>query len=90
MSKATKAALAQLHRALADEMKRILESGVTVTNDDGELVKLTPGAPYLNVIRQFLKDNNVESITLGEELNEAAKPKVDLPFTQTDEYGLPN
>ena len=89
MSKASKQLLSELHGALAREMKRILEEGVTVTDDDGKPVKLTPGASHMNVIRQFLKDNNVENIHL-EQLVEAAKPKVELPFTQTDEYGLPN
>ena len=90
MSKASKQLLSELHGALAKEMKRILEEGVTVTDDDGKPVKLTPGASHMNVIRQFLKDNNVENIHLAEELNQAARPKVELPFTQTDEFGLPN
>jgi len=87
--KASKEALARLHAALAEEMKKILEEGVVVETEDGP-AKITPGAPYLNVIRQFLKDNSVENLTIGEEINEAAKPKVNLPFTSTDEYGLPN
>jgi len=87
MSKASAKALAELHGALAKEMKRILEDGVTATNDEGEIVKLTPGASHLNVIRQFLKDNSVENTVVAEELNQAA-PKVALPFTNTDEFGL--
>jgi len=89
MSKATSKLLAELHGTLAREMKKILEEGVTATNQDGEVVKLTPGASHMNVIRQFLKDNNVENLSVAEELN-AAAPKVQLPFTQTDEFGLPN
>jgi len=89
MSKASAKALAELHGILAKEMKRILSEGVTVQDNEGEVKTITPGAPYLNVIRQFLKDNNVENISL-DELVEAAKPKVQLPFTNTDEFGLPN
>lgn len=91
MSKASKKLLSELHGRLAAEMKKLLEEGVTVVDDDGKPVKITPGASHMNVIRQFLKDNNVENIHLADELNEAAKPKVALPFsTQADEYGMPN
>lgn len=48
MSKATEDALAALHGALADEMRKRLQSGEV-------------DAATLNAIRQFLKDNHVEA-----------------------------
>jgi hypothetical protein len=86
MSNATKAAMARLHAALAKEMETILKEGVTAPDQDGVPVKLTPGAPYLNVIRQFLKDNGIDNPSVGEELDQ--KPAfTGLPFTQVDPYG---
>jgi hypothetical protein len=32
-------------------------------------VKVTPGAAYLNVVRQFLKDNGIDNPHVGEELD---------------------
>lgn len=51
----------RLHNALAQEMEKILTEGVTALDPSGDIVKLTPGASYLSAIRQFLKDNNIES-----------------------------
>lgn len=87
MSSATKAAMARLHAALAKEMETILKEGVTAPDTDGVPVKLTPGAPYLNVIRQFLKDNGIDNPSVGEELNTSKPTFANLPFTQSDPYG---
>lgn len=48
MSRATEDLLASLHGALAEEMQRKLASGEVTASD-------------LNVIRQFLKDNGINS-----------------------------
>lgn len=87
MSKsASKEALARLHAAMAREMETILTEGVTTADQDGSVTKVTPGAAYLNVIRQFLKDNGIDNPSVGEELN--AKPVFQgLPFTETDSFG---
>lgn len=78
--------MARLHAALAKEMETILKEGVTAPDQDGVPQKLTPGAPYLNVIRQFLKDNGIDNPSVGEDLN--AKPVFQgLPFTETDSFG---
>lgn len=93
MSKASSATLAELHSALAREMKRLLEDGqVVVDKDTGEALKVSPGASYLNVIRQFLKDNNIENLPGQGDTAELAKTaKACLPFpTDADEFGLPN
>lgn len=88
MSKrASKEAMARLHAALAEEMRKILEEGVTEVNNEGDVVKVTPGAAYFSAIRQFLKDNGIDNPHVGEELNQ---PKfAGLPFTEADEFGIP-
>lgn len=52
--------LDKLHTSLTDLLTKILDEGVTVTDDDGKPTKVTPSASYLNTIRQFLKDNGIE------------------------------
>jgi hypothetical protein len=87
MSKrATSAAMAELHAKMAAVMKEFLSNGVKEVDNNGELVSVTPPAAYLNVVRQFLKDNGIDSPTVGEELNSKAIFQ-GLPFTQTDEHG---
>jgi len=89
MSKrASTEALSRLHAALAEEMRKILQEGVHEVDKTGERVTVTPGAAYLNVIRQFLKDNGIDNPTVGDELNQAPKFQ-GLPFTNTDEFGIP-
>lgn len=61
MASASKKAMEQLHAALAGEMAKILQDGVTEVTKDGEVVKVTAGAAYLSTIRQFLKDNGIEA-----------------------------
>lgn len=88
MSKgASKETMARLHAALAKEMESILKEGVKeIDKSSGELVQITPGAAYLNVVRQFLKDNGIDNPSIGEELDQ--KPVFSgLPFTQVDPYG---
>lgn len=82
-------ALSALHAALAVQFKDILENGKTVEDkDSGDLVRVTPDASTLNAIRQFLKDNNIQSAPGTNPELEAMGRKVDLPFpTHTDEYG---
>jgi hypothetical protein len=88
MSKrASSEALSRLHAALAEEMRKILQEGVTEVDNSGELVRVTPGAAYFNAIRQFLKDNGIDNPSVGEELNTSSKFQ-GLPFTQADEFGI--
>lgn len=62
MSKsAPKKELEALHAALANTFKTILEEGETEVDKDGGIVKVTPKPATLNAIRQFLKDNGIES-----------------------------
>lgn len=49
-------ALENLFDAFAEQLSTILTEGRTAVDKDGEVVKLSPDAASLNVIRQFLKD----------------------------------
>jgi hypothetical protein len=54
------AELNELHSLLAKEFKSQLNNGLEVVTKEGQVVKVSCGASQLNVIRQFLRDNNVE------------------------------
>ncbi|RVB05682.1 hypothetical protein [Mesorhizobium sp. M7A.F.Ca.CA.004.02.1.1] len=51
-------ALASLFDAFAGELQKLITDGKTVMDKEGEIVRLSPDAASLNVIRQFLKDTN--------------------------------
>ena len=50
--------LQDIYNLLVDEMEKMLTEGKTVVAGD-DVVKVSADAATLNVIRQFLKDNNV-------------------------------
>jgi hypothetical protein len=52
----------KIQELLMDEFINILENGVETLTKDGDKVNLRPGAQSLSVIRQFLKDNNVQAV----------------------------
>ncbi|HEK0906821.1 TPA: hypothetical protein SMQ04_001568 [Pseudomonas putida] len=53
---------------------------------DGKLVRLPPAPAYLNVIRQFLKDNKIESqAPKGSTMGDLS----DLPIFDDDNVSLP-
>lgn len=87
--RAAGAAMDALHAALAKTFADILQNGeVVVDKETGEGIKVTPGASMLNAVRQFLKDNGIESAPgTNDGINDLAR-KADLPFpTQADEHG---
>lgn len=47
---------------LMDEFIALLENGVETLTDSGEKVYTRPSSQALSVIRQFLKDNNVQAV----------------------------
>lgn len=50
-------ALANLFDAFADQLRDLVVDGKTVVDKEtGEVIKITPDAASLNVVRQFLKD----------------------------------
>lgn len=75
-------ALASLFDAFATELQKLMTDGKTVVDKEGEIVKVTPDAATLNVVRQFLKDTNT-SIAPGTNpvVNDIASR---LPFDGSD------
>ena len=68
-----KAALGDLHTALATHLSDVIRNGEEKVTEDGVVVRVKPGAATLNVIRQFLKDNGIEAESLpGTPINRLA------------------
>lgn len=61
MSAASKEALELLHASLCKAFDDVLTNGVKEVTKDGELVTVTAPAAYLNVVRQFIKDNDIKA-----------------------------
>lgn len=60
---ASQQSLAALHEALARAFADIVDNGVKVQVKKGDeyvVETITAPAAYLNTVRQFLKDNNIE------------------------------
>jgi len=90
MSNATEKELGELHGFLANKFKDMLVTGIPMVKitKDGEKIEYTRPvtASELNTIRQFLKDNNIETVRESK----ALKGIVDnLPFPEVD-TGLPD
>lgn len=70
--------LHELFDQFAEVLKDTIVNGKTAVDKDGEVVKLTPDAATLNVVRQFLKDTGT-NVAPGthEVVNDIAKS---LPF----------
>jgi LysM repeat protein len=77
---APKTKLEKLHDTLADHFTDILEKGVekTVNKKTGEVEEVSLSPAILNVIRQFLKDNDV--ISAAEASNPLKELHNKLPF----------
>lgn len=69
--------LKDIYNLLVNEMEKMLTEGKTVVAGD-EVVKVSADAATLNVIRQFLKDNNVGGGPV--EANPANRLVDKLPF----------
>jgi hypothetical protein len=82
MSKAaTKEAMQALHALLAEEFTKVLREGVTTRDEEGNLVRLTPTPAQLNVIRQFLKDNDIQAAMTSKHMKGIVE---NLPFSDDD------
>lgn len=58
--KTDSAAMAALFDKFAEVLKDTVENGKSsIDKETGEIVRLTPDAATLNVVRQFLKDQNI-------------------------------
>jgi hypothetical protein len=75
MSKASELELGEIHGSMASWCKLVLQ-GVPLLDTDGKAVLKPDGQPWLvppssahmNVIRQFLKDNKVDSPKTGDKV----------------------
>lgn len=77
---ASKEMMQALHKLLAEEFTKMLVEGVP-TVVEGEVIKLPPSSAQLNVIRQFLKDNDIQAMMTSVHM----KGIVDnLPFDEND------
>lgn len=80
-SATTKEDMNDLHQLLAKEFRNMLVNGVKARDDEGNVVTLTPSSAQLNVIRQFLKDNDIQAAMTSKHM----KGIVDnLPFGDED------
>jgi hypothetical protein len=77
MSKASELELGEIHGSMASWCKLVLQ-GVPLLDTDGKAVLKPDGQPWLvppssahmNVIRQFLKDNKVDSPQTADKVND--------------------
>lgn len=77
MSKADKSALEALHAALADKFTDLIQEIDVETKG---------GAAMLNVMRQFLKDNGIDSVAAdGSPLGKLADEMTRYPFDPSQE-----
>jgi hypothetical protein len=78
---ATKEVMQDLHALLAAEFVDILRNGIKAKDEEGNLVRLSATPAQHNVIRQFLKDNDIQAAMTSK----AMKSIVDnLPFDESD------
>lgn len=81
-----KKTLDRIFDLMVAEMNKMLAEGKTVVDKEtGEAVKISTDAATLNVIRQFLKDNNISAIEDNPDLHRLNEK---LPFPHAgDEAG---
>lgn len=80
IGKASEKELGEIHGGMATWCKLILQ-GVPLLNDEGKAVLKEDGQPWLvapksadlNVIRQFLKDNKMDSPVAAEEIQDVVE-----------------
>ena len=79
--------LEQLHADFAATLATILKDGIPVKNEEtGEVHYAPPPPATLSVIRQFLKDNNIEGIVDEvTSLLETKKAEMALPFGENQQ-----
>jgi hypothetical protein len=73
--------LQELHGTLARQLLKMVTAGQVVINEDGLPVVISPTPAVMNVVRQFLKDNNIQAkLDNNEDLQEL---KDVLPFNDS-------
>lgn len=84
-NKELEAFLNSLHHKLAESLLDRLENGVKVVTKQGDVETADISPADLNVIRQFLKDNNVNGIVTDDNpLGKLAKHALPKTFGEDD------
>ena len=77
-------AMQKLHSDLARELSKMVRGGQVVMDENGMPVVISPTPAVLNVVRQFLKDNNIQAkIANSEDLTDLAST---LPFHDSPQH----
>lgn len=71
---------AEIFDSFVDTLKDIAKNGETVVTEDGEVKRKTPSPATLNVIRQFLKDQNITASPAHKGLREVSQSATLYPF----------
>lgn len=85
-SKATKQAMEDLHRALAE----VLKEGLTKKYYDEAGNEIPPPSGLLNAARQFLKDNDIQGYPTEGSPLDALKDRLKLPFGNHQDDDTPS
>ena len=59
---ATEESLGELHGELARYFTNGILHGMEAVNEDGKIIRTAATPAYLNVVRQFLKDNGIQAV----------------------------
>jgi hypothetical protein len=78
---------ADIFDGFVDTLKEIVTKGETVVTEDGEVMRKTPSPAALNVVRQFLKDQNITATSAHKGLASLAAKATALPFSVDEENG---
>ena len=81
-SSASENDMRELHGELSAQLRKMLVGGQVVMSEDGLPVVLSPTPAVLNVVRQFLKDNNVHAKPTN--TNDLGELVDSLPFEETE------
>ncbi len=79
---ATENDMRELHGELSSQLRKMLVGGQVVLDDKGMPIVISPTPAVLNVVRQFLKDNNVHAKPTNS--NELGDLVDELPFAEEE------
>lgn len=90
-TKRTTKDLASMFDHMVDTMNSILKDGEEHVTKDGEVIRTKPKAATLGVIRQFLRDQNINASHENHAgLNALATKFSDAPFDPEEDFGDDN
>jgi hypothetical protein len=83
--KRTEADSAEIYDGFVDTLKEIVKHGETYVDSEGEVKRKTPAPATLNVIRQFLKDQNIQATAAHKGLREVSAGARLYPFNPNED-----